>query len=179
MSWFSWFRSGERPDFWKPSKRLIYSYFDGEKTLHADPMVLYRALVGCGPELSAAIKVATSPLDAADKAQDEVLGKLRKIFNVKPKLEGGLTETEVVDLFDHFLIFTESVKKKPKKSATSSDQTSSAASPGSWGDAPPTPTSSASGSTASGPSTDKPTPLPSGPESPSGSSTPDVSSGGT
>lgn len=110
-------------DFYHPGQRKIYRYFDGQKEVNVDPLLLYRTMMAVGPELQIDYKVSRSPSKDASKAHEEMLAKLRNIFQVKSLNEGGLTESELVDLWDHFLIYTETVKKNSRESVMSSKPT--------------------------------------------------------
>lgn len=156
-----------------PGERVIYSYFDGEKTVGADPAVLHTRVMDVGPDLDVDIQLSQSPSKDAKLGHQQMLKKIRGIFNVKPWEEGGLTETETVNLLNHFLAFCGWVKKNTSGPATSPGTTShSSASPsGPGGPADPaTRSSSGSASTASdsrtGGRTSSPTESPSAPDSP-------------
>lgn len=165
---FSWFRSffqrAETFDIYKPQERLIYRYFNGKDEVPADPLLLWKKVMAVGPELSIDIKVSTSPSKGAAAAHTELLSKVRGIFNLKTLDDGGLSELETVELFNHFLIYCERLKKNTSRFATSSSN--SVDSVISSMEDPPTRNSSDSGSTASVPSTDVPTQPPSEPPPP-------------
>lgn len=168
----SWFTGRVRADLYRPKDRLIYSYWDGSKIVRADPMVLYQKLMERGPELSIDIKVAASPSKGAAKAHTGTIDKIRTAFALKP-FDGthGLTELEVLALLDHFLEFTEGIKKNSSPISTSPEAISDTT-PTTSAAAPPTSNSSGSGSTASGEPTGPPTPTITVPESPSAPSNP-------
>lgn len=153
-----WFRRRTLDNFYTPKERKIYRYFNGEKVVHADPMILYKKIMAVGQELAVDIDVAKSPCKEAIQADDEAVRKLREIFEVKPVTSDGkgLGEAEVIELFDHFWEFLEGLKKNSSPSSTTSTSASS----------PPadsvTPSTSASGSSANGSSSSKPEPSLSG-----------------
>ena len=97
-----------------PRERLIYHYFDGKTTRHADPLVLFKKQRQVWPELSTDLKVATSQL-LGDKdtipAHERAVNHMRWIFDVKSFDAGGLTDSEVEDLRYHFLEYSDSLKK--------------------------------------------------------------------
>jgi len=105
-------------DVYKPKERNIYSYYNGEGMVACDPILLYKSLMKHGPSLSIDIKVANSPSKGAEQAHDSMVKTIREIFSVKPLEEGGLTEAETVGLLDHFLIYSERIKKNSSPSAT-------------------------------------------------------------
>ena len=176
LDWFlSWFRKPieERLDFYRPAERFVYGWWDGSKEVRADPMVLYKKLMDVGPDVSIAIKVSESPSKDADKARQDLLGYIRRIFGLSSFEDGGLTEIETLQLLDHFLVYTETLKKNTRNSPTSPTATSPP-SASSAGGSPATPSTSGSGSTASelptgdqGPSL-PPSELPSGSPTPAG-----------
>lgn len=157
----------DRFGLYHPREREIYEYFDGDKIVKADPMVLYKRVMAKGPEIAIDMSVARSPLKAAGKAHDDLIRKIRDIFNVKPLDVGGLTEQETMDLFDDFLIYVDAVKKNTTPPPTSQEGTLPPTSPstapsgdGSSALDPPSPSSSDSGSASNGSSTDTPPPSP-------------------
>jgi hypothetical protein len=158
-------RQQEKLDVYKPTERLLYSYFDGTKMVKADPLVLYKKMMDIGPELSINIKISSSPMKEAGKAYADMVEQIRGIFGIKILEEGGLTELETAALLDHFLVYCDTVKKNSRFSPISS--TSSEAAPVSSVDDQPTPSFSDSGSTASAPITAAPPSWPQEPASPS------------
>lgn len=144
-------------DIYKPRERRIYYYFDGAKQVAADPMVLYKRLMSKEPDLSFDMKLATSESKDATKGHNNAVAKLRDVFSVKPLEEGGLTELEAIDLFDHFMEWSGMVKKNSSPSATSPTATLGSTGSSLEG-SPPSPNSLGSGSTASEPSTEEPVP---------------------
>ncbi len=166
-NWFKKFTSDE-DDIYRPKERLIYSYHDGKELRKADPMTLYKRLLAKGPELGVDMKVMASPLKEAPQAHERFLDKIRDVFAVKRYEEGGLTEVETLDLFDHFLEYAERLKKKgsPPPTLLTVTPDPSASSPV---ENPTTPNTSDSGLTANVPSIVSPPPPPSEPASPSAS----------
>ena len=161
----------DRLDIYKPSERLIYSFFDGTRQRRVDPLPLYKRLKEVWPELSADIRVSGSPSKGADEAHRRMVAKCYDVFEVKPFVENGgtsdgLGEVEVLDLLDHFLAYTGGVKKNLSRPVTSAEETpaSTASSPA---EESPIPNTSVSGSTEGVPSTDSPSPSPREQESPS------------
>ena len=171
--------SEDRFGLYHPREREIYEYFDGDKLVKADPMVIYKRIMARGQEISVDITVARSPMKGADKAHDSLIKKIREVFNVKPLSEGGLTEQETMDLFDDFLVYVDAIKKNttppPDLPEETSPSTSSPTAPfggESSAPAPDTKSSSDSGSTSSETSSAPPPQSPTGPPSPSGPSVP-------
>lgn len=116
---FDWFKKKDETELFTPKQRTIFRYWDGVKTRSVDPLVLYRKVMDIAPELSIDIKVANSVSKDAGKAYSAVVDKLQKIFEVGSYEQGGLTEMELSVLFDQFMLFCESIKKKSKPSPTS------------------------------------------------------------
>lgn len=177
FGWLRRFWGGDPPDVYRVRERQIYRYFDGQKEVAADPLVLYKRVMDVRPALAVDIKVARAGMMGSKEAHEAVLGYVRQVFNLKPLADGGLTEAEALGLLDHFLAYVDGVKKNTRPSATSAAETSEA-SPSSSGEGPPTPSTSDSGATASGPSTGTPGPPPSGPAPPSGWLPPDSTTTG-
>ncbi len=180
MGLLTWlFGGGERFDIYHPKERLIYQYFNGKRMVHADPMVLYKRVAARGGDLEVASKVASSPLlkvtDKA-KAHDDVVRYVREIFQLETpnglECAGCLTETECVDLMDHFYTFVGHEKKNTNPGPTPSAATS-ASTPSPPDAAPPTGSSSDSGSAGNESSTASPGPSPSAPSSPWAPSAPE------
>lgn len=118
----------ERYDLYEPSSRAIYSYFDGKNVVSRDPIVLYRKVAEVGQELSVDIRAANSVLSAkiAAAGQAGVVKKIKQIFGVTSFEEGGgLTETELMALLDHFLEYCDRVKKNSNPLTTTTPEISS------------------------------------------------------
>ncbi len=165
---FGWlFSRSEIFDIYKPRERLIYKYFNGKEEIAADPLTLWKKVMAVGPEMSIDIQVSQSPMKNAPEAHTELLSKIRGIFTVTPLNEKGegLSELETVELLNHFLIYSERLKKNTSPYATSSSN--SEVSAVSSGDGPVTRNTSDSGSTENVPSTENPIPPPSEPLPPS------------
>lgn len=121
-------------DLYKPNYRLIYRYWDGEKVVSIDPMVLFKKLLPSIPKLVADRKLAFSSgvIEGAVDAHARLMKQLRDWFGIKVLEENGLTETEVLDLFDHFCFYckltgisveVEVPKAKPKEEVNTNDTT--------------------------------------------------------
>lgn len=152
-------------EVYKPSERLIYKYWDGGQIVHADPMVIYKRLMEVKGDLEGDLAVAESQHSDAPKCQEMALAKLRKIFDLVPLTtdgKNGLTTTETLALFDHFMTFCGRLKKNLSSTRTPAVETS-AVSVTSLAKSPPTPKPSVSGSIDNGQSIEKPTLSVSGP----------------
>lgn len=150
----SLFGKAEPFDTYTPTERLIFHYYDGKETVHADPYVLFKRMMKYAPELDVAMRVSVNPLvnkDQARDAHDEMIEKIRDIFSVKPFEQSGLTELETVELLNRFLAFCGSVKKNSKVMPTNSTPSEP---PLAQPSSPPTPLGSVSGSTENASSTD-------------------------
>lgn len=110
-------------EMYLPHERMIYSYFDGQRIVKGDPLVLYKEVMAVRGDLAVDMRVSTSPMKGADIAHSKVVGTIRKIFNLSPLDKGGLSELETIALLDHFLVYTEAVKKNSSPSQTSSTPT--------------------------------------------------------
>jgi len=159
-AWLERLLPRERSNLYRPRQRQIYHYWNGQKVIAADPMILYKRIMDVGPELDAVIRIAASQSKEAPRAYHDMLVLVRGIFDLQALAEGGLTETEAAGLLDHFMLYTSELKKNGSPPATSS--TSSAPTPSSEsGDAASaTRPTSDSGSTANACSTGGPGPSP-------------------
>lgn len=163
----------DRHDLYAPAEKTIYSYFNGERLVEADPIVLYKRYMDVSTDLDTFLRVARSASKDAAKMHGKACEKIRQIFNVKPPPEedeadctGTLDQTALLGLLGHFHRYCGGVKKNMNPPATTSTATSQPT-PASSDDGPPTSPSSGSGSTDDACSTEPPTPPPSGPPSPS------------
>ena len=111
----------DRYDVYHPKKRMIYSYWNGDKLIDSDPLVLYKRMMDHSTDISIDMKVSSSASKDSGKAHNNLIKSIREIFEIKPLAEGGLTEIETVNLLDHFIIYSEWVKKNLNPSATSSN----------------------------------------------------------
>lgn len=163
-----WFKSKPREtgDVYKPHERLIYRYWNGKEIILADPLILYKRVMEVGPSISIDFKGAVSPLKKAPQYHDSLVATVRKVFSINSLADGGLTESESLDLLDHFLTYVESLQKKTSTSVILPTATS-ASSDSSSADSQPTPNTAASGSTGSESVTVGRTPSPTEQESPS------------
>lgn len=148
ISWLkSLFSSSHSLDMYKPNERNIYKYHNGQSWIRADPMVLYKRIMEKAPEIQVEMSVSNSISKDAIKAHSDLINRLRGIFDIKTLEAGGLTESEVIQLFDHFMEYVDTIKKNSRKLATPQEE--SKASKTSSVEGPPTPSSSESGSTKS------------------------------
>lgn len=119
---FSWFKPKE--DVYRPKERMIFSYFDGDKVVRADPLALYKRVMDMGPSLSIDSAVAISQSSNATKAQNELIANIRSIFLLRPlngiDCTGTLTDIETLNLLDEFMHYTETLKKNSRISRTAS-----------------------------------------------------------
>lgn len=95
----SWFEPKHRLDVFKPSKRLVYTYWDGTKDVTADPMRVYKKLLAAWKPLSQSFQEMAR---GSGEAYEVAIGLLQKVFGLKTPEQGGLGETEVLALFRHF-----------------------------------------------------------------------------
>lgn len=159
-------------DFWEPRERMIFTYrrTAGGAVVCADPVLLYRKMAEVAPEIEVDMKLAASPHSAAAKGHDGAVEKICKLFDVQRLNEHGhgLTDPEILDLFNNFLDYCGEVKKNLSRYVTSSARParqSPCSAPG-----PATSCSSGFGSTAAACSIGTPGPSPTASESPSASS---------
>lgn len=165
----------DRYDYYHPGERKLYKYFNGKEMVTEDPMVLYKKIMDVGPELDVDWKLAMSISKDARLGHNKLVEKVRKVFAIPPLKEGGLTETETVDLLFHFMIYTGMIKKNSQTVATPATAPSPSTESSPAGESATTNTSD-SGSTATDTETSKQELSPSELASPSAPSTPDTTS---
>jgi len=156
----------------RPSKRRIYSYVSGyddkgeEVITHRDPLELWAKIADNANQLDRDWRVGrVEESKFAQTAQKSFIGKIREIFAVKPVEEGGLADSDVVELFWDFMAFVDSLKKTSPQTTTSATATTPATANSSSEARESTKPTAASTSTDPGPSTETSTPT----GSPSGS----------
>lgn len=96
----------DRWDYYKPIDRYVYKYHDGEKEVTADPMVLYKKVMAKWPIIGKFLAEYKAVTDAETLARhDQLIAAIRELFGIKKLEEGGLSEQETLDLFNHFRIY--------------------------------------------------------------------------
>lgn len=140
-------------DIYQPKERFIFKYFDGEKMVVADPLILYKRLSSKIDEIEICVKTSSFPgYDKAEESYEKLVLTIRKIFKIKALEEGGLTPTELEDLLSQFLEYCHWNKKKWNPIATSPMEISEISVPSPEGSQPMQNTSD-SGSTENVPNT--------------------------
>jgi len=160
FSWLKqWFIPDVRVDVYLPKQRSIYHYSkDGGKTIvDADPMVIETEIAKVRPQLIVDFKLKRSIHPEFWLGHVNAVSKIRKIFGVKTYEEGGLLDGEVLDLFDHFFNYVESLKKNLPQQPTSAEETSPSTE-SSLAEQSPTTSSLPSGSSESVPNIGQPSP---------------------
>ena len=151
----NWLKRLFRCDFgFAEKERLIWQYFDGERTVLVDPIEMWKRVMDLGPVLAADVQLARSISKDAVLGQKRVREHLEKIFRVRPLIdgfeippEGSLTYQELSDVLDDFMLFAERLKKNSSKLAISAEEASPNGESSS-DDAQPIPNGLDSGSTA-------------------------------
>jgi hypothetical protein len=119
-------QSDKAPDIFQPDERLIFHFFDGEKVVRADPMILWERMKERWNDLWVDAAVAFSQLDVKGKkeAREKWFANVCWIFKVR-ELDGsgGLTRAEIQGLYASFQTYCEWAKKKYKSTATSPETT--------------------------------------------------------
>lgn len=98
-----------RFDVYIPGERIIYQYWDGEKLVRADPMTIYKKVMGKSKELLDAIKTDNPETFAAN--HDRRVNAIKEVFGVKSLDEKGLSELEMAELLNHFLDYCVLIKR--------------------------------------------------------------------
>ncbi len=175
-------------DAYHPGKRRIYSYYDGQVIVHADPLVLWKRYKAVSVDLASNYNLAFSvPTLAADpnlkgdtytkiikdlqeqsrKGHERYVTIVREVFSVKSLSEGGLTDDECDDLIDHFISYIIALKKNTRPTPTMPRATSPISPlPISEGPNPVTKPTSGSGSIEIGGDTSSPDPSSMEPDGP-------------
>jgi hypothetical protein len=171
---FGWLRRlFGKTEPYSPKERLIFEFWNGEKTVQGDPMRLYKKMMDVGPALSIALKVAKSQSKDAGVMHSKAVKLIKEIFSIKDldgvDAAGTLTEPQCLDLLDEFMEWNDDLKKATRRSQTTSKP--SAASEPTSDEGPPTESTTDSGSTGDEYITGEAVPSPTGSESPSDSST--------
>ena len=142
-------------------QREIFRYSNGQKTVCADPAVLYRRFlkaVGGEQSLQDIDQQALSDdMELAGAAGEKLLGAIRDAFNLKPLDEdgNGATEPEQLKAYTDFLEYLSESKKKVDSTPTWQPPTGEQSLPLDTVATSPTPTTSASGSIAAGSSSNR------------------------
>ncbi|MCC7424822.1 MAG: hypothetical protein IT428_31510 [Planctomycetaceae bacterium] len=101
--------------------RAIFRFWDGQRDRLADPMVIHRSLLEHG-EFNWETTPALIDVDN-DKISSDALritaDATRKAFGVPELIDGGLTETELLQLLVQFSLYLSSLKKSISPPQTS------------------------------------------------------------
>jgi hypothetical protein len=162
---FGWLRKKTDFELYGPDEKKIFSYWNGERTVKADPLVLFKRYSEKRLELSRDLVLAKSMHSDADKGHSWAMSKIREVFAIKeppnllePWKDQTLGEDELGNLLVKFLQYIDSLKKNssdlPIQSNFMEDYKSSS------NEDPPMNNSADSGSTPSGWSIGTPQPLP-------------------
>lgn len=107
--------------FWKPSERNIFRYWDGQKEVAADPVLLsqeFAKVEGFDKDCKIAATLYESgdqsemALKSANASFGRVVETVRRVFGLKPLSEGGLLQDEVITTLLLFTEFMDGLKKK-------------------------------------------------------------------
>lgn len=129
-------RQEAAPGF-KPRERLIYRFWDGSRTRHADPLeVQARLLAFPNLDLQTDLKLVATDTPESAAALDRIVAAVRHAFQI-PEFNDdagdpvGLTKAECWGLFQDFGRYFETLKKKLSGSRTSSNATATSEANGS------------------------------------------------
>lgn len=101
-----------KPWLFAEHKKRIYRYFDGMILRRTDPLPLHQKLIDVGPELDIDLRLSASLHRDAPKGHVNVLKTIRRVFEINPYEEGGLTEAETTGLLNHFLGYVGQLKRR-------------------------------------------------------------------
>jgi hypothetical protein len=118
-------------DGFRPAARCIYRYHDGRRWVRADPIRIQRELL-TDPDLSLEtdLKLAMAETPETAAAVGRVVNAVRRAFRVTSFADGGLLDTECIELLGHFAAFLQELKKKVGFWPTSATPTAPASSAG-------------------------------------------------
>ena len=107
--------------------RYVFKFWNGHRTVYADPMVLWRAL-----QQNEDYREDDFKLMKVDALREKIIGKVagvtRSVFGVGTVEERGLTELECLDLLKAYLLYSGFQKKSGEQTLTlqsTADQKSS------------------------------------------------------
>lgn len=154
-----WFRRGP----YLADERQIFTYWNGQRQVQADPLRLWRRVMAHADELRIAVKLANSISKSADQGAQELARLCREAFAIPEPPDGldaagTLTDDEVFGLFHRFMGYADDLKKKSKTSSTLPNN--SAVLPSGFPAGPITNSSAVSGSAVSAPTCVVPPPPP-------------------
>jgi len=97
--------------------RFIFAYWNGQKIVKGDPMVLWRSL-----QQHEDYREDDFKLIQVEALRNKIIGKLsgvvREVFNIKPAEEGGLTELECLDTLRAYIEYSGFQKKSGEETQT-------------------------------------------------------------
>jgi hypothetical protein len=105
------FKRNNRPATSTAEDREIFRFHDGIQERTADPMVLWNRLwddPAVKPEVDYKAWEERNELEAVDR----IVPHARRIFDLKPYEDGGLTGNEALRLLKRFLAYTQDIAKK-------------------------------------------------------------------
>ncbi len=98
--------------------RYVFKFWNGHRTVLADPMVIWRTL-----QSNEDFREDDFKLMKVEALREKIIGKVagitREVFELKPLHEGGLTELECLDLLKAFMMYSGFQKKSGDKTQTS------------------------------------------------------------
>jgi hypothetical protein len=104
----------QQPDYYYPTDRHIFSYFNGEKEVKVDPIVLYRKMI---PHKKVIFAENPSPFDSLlsddPKGYIDAISKIREVFDLKSFEEGGVTEVKCFEVLNSFIDYCHNVQGLP------------------------------------------------------------------
>src|SRR5438105_3218178 len=105
---FGWFKKRDNTAIYSPKDRLLFGYWNGNRFVDADPLVLFSRYLSVRPELAIDMKLANSDHKDAHQGHAKAVVKIRTIFDIaapdnpiEPK--NTLSENEIESLLFTFL----------------------------------------------------------------------------
>ena len=97
--------------------RYVFKFWNGHRTVFADPMVIWRAL-----QSNEDFREDDFRLMKVEALRDKIIGKVagitREVFELKSVHDGGLTELECLDLLKAFMMYSGFQKKSGDRMQT-------------------------------------------------------------
>ena len=97
--------------------RYVFKFWNGHRTVYADPMVLWRTL-----QQNEDFREDDFKLMKVDALREKIIGKVagvtRSVFGVGTVEERGLTELECLDLLKAFILYSGFQKKSGEEMQT-------------------------------------------------------------
>lgn len=99
-------------------QRFVFSYWNGHRTVKADPMVIWRLLQQCDDFREEDFKLLSIEATRNDTVA-KIAGVVRSVFSIPSLEDGGLTELECLGVMNSFIAYSGFQKKSGGQMQTS------------------------------------------------------------